>query len=371
MRFIACVAMAVAASGCAWYMTDRNAFRGGTRPLQPTPDSQVPTTPGTPSLGPALETLPSEQPHDSLRIPDPATGEFQTRHQPLPPNGRFATSTALSDRWDPAWQILGPSTEQRPLHAFTLGHGPTRVLAITGLDGGDVLSTRLMDLLAETLMRNPQSLSRNKFLLVREVNPDGLTTGQPFNSRGVDLNRNFPSRNYRVDVTQRTGDGPASETETRLLLRALSEFRPQRVVHLTTGVPKPGLACNAAVEKLAARIAGSQQSQVSRLEQTAVPGSLEEYVTGTLQLEMVRVSLPAGNETILWQKYAPTLLTMLTAPADGSDGPWNGLPPDLEHVARATPASQRTARAVGDTEAPNPARPTIPSGYIELPPPPR
>lgn len=367
MRFIACVAIAAVASGCAWYMTDRNAFRGGAAPLRPTPDSQVPTLPGPPSLGPSLEAIPGEQPHDSLRIPDPATGEFQTRRQPLPPNGRLAANTALSDRWNPAWQLLGHSTGQRPLHIFTLGHGPTRVLAVTGIDGGDVLSTRLMDQLAETLLRNPQYLARNKFLLVREVNPDGLTSGRPFNSRGVDLNRNFPSRNYRVDVAQRTGDGPASETETRLLLRVLSDFRPQRVVHLTTGAPQPGLACNAPVEQLAARIAGSQQSQVRRLEQTAVPGSLEDYVTGTLHLEMVSVSLPAGTETVLWRKYAPTLLTVLTAPADGSDGPWNGFPPDLEHVARAAPASQRTTQ-VAD-EAPNPARPPLPSGYIELPPP--
>ena len=88
------------------------------------------------------------------------------------------------------------------------------------------------------LGERPDLLKQQQFVLIRAANPDGLAAKIRENSRGVVLNRNFPTRRLSQGILRRaTGNGPASEPETRALLQILYEFRPQRVVHLfsTTG----------------------------------------------------------------------------------------------------------------------------------------
>lgn len=62
---------------------------------------------------------------------------------------------------------------------------------------------------------------------IRTMNPDGAVRTNRYNARGVDLNRNFPgtwSRQYR------TGSGPASEPETRAMMRFVRKLAPTGVL---------------------------------------------------------------------------------------------------------------------------------------------
>ena len=60
------------------------------------------------------------------------------------------------------------------------------------------------------------------------LNPDGLARKSRYNSRGVDLNRNFPASNFKK--SRRNGPFPSSEPETKALMKMIRQFRPSRIL---------------------------------------------------------------------------------------------------------------------------------------------
>ncbi len=81
--------------------------------------------------------------------------------------------------------------------------------------------------------------------VVLAANPDGLVRGTRGNARGVELNRNFPARDWQSDpVAHRStmedprdvllspGPHPGSEPETQALIGLIDELKPATVIAL-------------------------------------------------------------------------------------------------------------------------------------------
>lgn len=79
----------------------------------------------------------------------------------------------------------------------------------------------------------PQN-TKNKLLFIPCLNPDGLAACTRVNVNGVDLNRNFPSKNWvssKRDIYF-GGDSPASEQETKFLISVLNKYSPDIILTL-------------------------------------------------------------------------------------------------------------------------------------------
>ncbi|MFM7468794.1 MAG: M14 family zinc carboxypeptidase [Vampirovibrionales bacterium] len=70
---------------------------------------------------------------------------------------------------------------------------------------------------------------------VHEANPDGLHQNTRVNAQGTDLNRNYPTQNWQAEATEShfpPGPFPASEPETRGLLRLITLVKPSHILTL-------------------------------------------------------------------------------------------------------------------------------------------
>lgn len=85
-------------------------------------------------------------------------------------------------------------------------------------------------LIENYLEKNPNS----KLLFVPCLNPDGMSEGKRTNANGVDLNRNYPTKNW--ELTERNeffgGETPNSEIETKFITEIIEEYKPQLILTL-------------------------------------------------------------------------------------------------------------------------------------------
>jgi|CXWL01.1.fsa_nt_gi protein MpaA len=71
------------------------------------------------------------------------------------------------------------------------------------------------------------------WVIMPVVNPDGYKRRTRRNARKVDINRNFPTKNWEVGNPRSRmfgGFEPASEPETRAVIRVIEKFRPDLIV---------------------------------------------------------------------------------------------------------------------------------------------
>ncbi len=114
---------------------------------------------------------------------------------------------------------LGRSVDGRPLLALRIGSGDWRVRIVAAHHGDELSSSELALAVAEQVLRQPVSA---EVWVVPHVNPDGVADGSRYNSRAVDLNRNYGFK--WADSEYRAGDAPFSEPESRAI-RVLSSYR--------------------------------------------------------------------------------------------------------------------------------------------------
>lgn len=79
-----------------------------------------------------------------------------------------------------------------------------------------------------------------KSLFIPCLNPDGLDKNNRCNANGVDINRNFPTKNWGEDTSQAGdnpanyygGTAPASEIETKFLIDVIEKYSPKLIITL-------------------------------------------------------------------------------------------------------------------------------------------
>ncbi|WP_439520730.1 M14 family murein peptide amidase A [Hydrogenophaga sp.] len=198
----------------------------------------------------------------------------------------------------------GRSVQGRPLYARdVIGPDARLRVLVVGAMHGDELSSASVAL--HWIQHAVQAPANAHWRFLPALNPDGLLArpARRTNARGVDLNRNFPTPNWKRDAKvyweQRTrkdprrwpGPSPLSEPESRFLHEEMARFQPHLIVSIHApygvldfdgpGVPPP---------------------QLGRLflDQVGIfPGSLGNYGGVHQGMPVVTVELPNAFRTPL------------------------------------------------------------------------
>ncbi|MBI5764650.1 MAG: DUF2817 domain-containing protein [Planctomycetes bacterium] len=214
-------------------------------------------------------------------------------------------------------QEIGRSVQGRPIEAWVLGDGPDVTLILATIHGDEPAGTPLVKRLADHLATNRDLLAGRRVIIVPVANPDGMVANTRTNSRGVDLNRNYPANNYKHNGTH--GDKALSEPESVALHRLIERHRPARIISLHQPL-RWGKACidyDGPGKALAESMAAACDLPLVKIG--ARPGSLGSYAGETLGTPIITVELPRDathwGEAILWERYGRMMLAAL----DGHD----------------------------------------------------
>ena len=128
-------------------------------------------------------------------------------------------------------------------------------------------------LINEYIKRN----SATRSLFIPCLNPDGKALNSRTNSHGVDLNRNFPTKNW--ELTEKNeffgGDNPASEIETRFLTEVIDRYMPELI--LTLHAPFKVVNYDGPAEEIAQKISEIINYPVEKSIGYPTPGSFGTY----------------------------------------------------------------------------------------------
>jgi hypothetical protein len=111
------------------------------------------------------------------------------------------------------------------------------------------------------------------------LNVDGYARNTRVNGRGVDLNRNYPSKSWSPDYEKERyfpGKEPGSEAEVKAVVGLLKDFQPRVVIHCHSWKPmvvcagEPGL-------RDAERLSKASGYEVKPEIGYPTPGSLSQF----------------------------------------------------------------------------------------------
>jgi len=152
-------------------------------------------------------------------------------------------------------KVIGKSVAGRRIRAWHLGDRQEEfgedipsVVLISTMHGNERATQQIL-----ASLRDGARVHEVDLWVVPVYNPDGLARNTRKNARGVDLNRNYPYKWADLDGNYESGPKPASEPETRAMMRFLTKVRPDYV--LSFHQPLNGVDINVERPRFARKVA--------------------------------------------------------------------------------------------------------------------
>lgn len=233
-----------------------------------------------------------------------------------------AEAHPISPRIDtPDGREIGRSRNGRPIVLREFGHASedpaTTVLLFAGIHGDEPAGVYAAAKLIELLDRDRSLLPKGiRLLIVPLANPDGYEVKTRQNSKGIDLNRNFPAKNFRSTSggpKYQPGSAPLSEPESRVLYDLVLREKPARILSLhSIKFPKHGVNYDGPARSLADLIASKNRYKVLDTMGYPTPGSFGSWAGIDLQIPTITLEFPSNaSGPAAWAANREALLAFI------------------------------------------------------------
>ncbi len=186
---------------------------------------------------------------------------------------------------------LGQSVKGAPITMQVFGSAGPTIFFMAGIHGNEEQSVQLADQMIAWITQHPDQIAGKRVAILRVANPDGYAANRRVNANGVDLNRNFPAKNY--EASRRYGNDAASQPETRAIIAALDQLQPQLIisVHSIDG----GRQCNnydGPAQQVAELMSKSNHYPAEATIGYPTPGSMGSFAGIDRKIPMITLELP-------------------------------------------------------------------------------
>ena len=189
--------------------------------------------------------------------------------------------------------------------------GERPILLIGGVHGDEPLGVLLAQKTLQFLREDGQKPVPQvtvPWVLIPVLNVDGFKAGTRTNGRGVDLNRNYPSKSWTAEAAKERynpGPHPASEAEIKKLVELIDLIHPRLMIHCHSWKP---MIVAAGGTRDAERLSRSSGYAVVPEIGYPTPGSLSEY--GWFDRQIPVICIEEADETPpekVWPNFAKGL----------------------------------------------------------------
>ena len=213
-------------------------------------------------------------------------------------------------------RTFGESVNGVPLHVFEPLKDSSRILLISAMHGDENLGSVLLSECMRSI-----GVDKLRAAMILSMNPDGILSGTRGNARGVDLNRNYPTKNWQADpvfyrscpgkpqnISLSPGNTPGSEPETQALMELVEELRPELIVSF-----HGFLACIDDPLELEISQDIAKRSQLRLVPDVGyqTPGSFGTWCAEQ-SIPIITYELPSMGVDELREKHGPIILDLLT-----------------------------------------------------------
>lgn len=219
-------------------------------------------------------------------------------------------------------KVIGKSVDGRKIRAWHLGQRQAefgedipRVVLISTMHGDEPATQHILHSL-----RDGAKVWELDVWVVPVYNPDGLARKTRRNAHGVDLNRNYPYNWADLDGRYESGPGPASEPETKAMMKFLTEIDPDYV--LSFHQPLNGVDVNVERPKFARKVARHLKLPTTSLDCGGVcHGTMTQWFNHHFDGFALTVEYGASPGKVRMRKTAPPQVLAIFDAFRAAQGP--------------------------------------------------
>lgn len=223
----------------------------------------------------------------------------------------------LLPAFGPQTRQLGKSVLGLPIVGHYFGTSGPKTLIFAAIHGDEANTAFVANQLVEHLTKNPDAYYGRRVAVMPVANPDGLARGTRTNAREIDLNRNFPAKNFAVGKKGRYfgGEEPASEPESQLLIQLIDDWKPDRIITLhAIARGKHGNNFDGPAERLAETMSFHNQYAVLKSMGYPTPGSFGSWAGVDRKLPTITLEVPSdASGPTAWRENREALLAVIQA----------------------------------------------------------